>query len=107
MNPRGVADLKFGRYMNPRGVAGLKSGHYMSPRGLRGWAVPELERRGMVRRGGTPPFLVSRGNKGLTGEWLASRGRIGLRWSMGEDEAKVGWFCVPNWEGKRGRFRSS
>ena len=37
-----------------------------------------------------PCFHVSRGNKGDTGEWLASRGNKGVSWVGGESVANLG-----------------
>src|SRR5208283_3612852 len=57
-----------------------------------------MERLVMLEGGCTPLFRVSRGNKGVTGEWLASRGNKGVR---GENRSK---FKVEGskWEETRG-----
>jgi hypothetical protein len=47
-----------------------------------------MERLIMLEGGYTPCFCVSRGNKGVTGEWLASRGNKGIRGRKSEGEAK-------------------
>jgi len=48
-----------------------------------------MERLVMLEGGGcTPLFCVSRGNKGVTGEWLASRGNKGVSGRKNEGETK-------------------
>src|SRR5271157_1080774 len=43
----------------------------------------------ILRKAPPPPcFCVCRGNKGVTGEWLASRGNKGVSWRKSEEEAK-------------------
>jgi len=47
-----------------------------------------MERLIMLEGGYTPCFCVSRGNKGLAGEWLASRGTKGVSGRKSEEKTK-------------------
>ncbi len=62
-----------------------------------------MERLVMLEGGCTPLFRVSRGNKGVTGEWLASRGNKGVR---GEKRSKSK-FEGSKWEETRREWRVS
>ena len=63
-----------------------------------------MERLIMLEGGVPPLFRVSRGNKGVTGEWLASRGNKGVR---GEKRSKSKVEGSKWEETRRGRLVAS
>ena len=60
----------------------------LGARGKRAWENTEMERLVMGEEGVPPCFCVYKGNKGLTGEWLASRGNKGIRLRRSEGKAR-------------------